>query len=41
MTVDSWWAGGREYARDEAGVARAGDVALARAMSVAVLCNEA
>jgi Ca2+-transporting ATPase len=41
MTVDSWWAGGREYARDEAGAARSGDPALARAMSIAVLCNEA
>jgi P-type Ca2+ transporter type 2C len=41
MTVDSWWAGGREYARDEAGAARFDDPALARAMSVAVLCNEA
>ena len=41
MTVDSWWAGGREYARDEAGSARSDDPALARAMSIAVLCNEA
>jgi len=41
MTVDSWWAGGREYARDEAGAARSDDPALARAMSIAVLCNEA
>jgi Ca2+-transporting ATPase len=41
MTVDSWWAGGQEYGRDEAGAGRAGDPALARAMSIAVLCNEA
>ena len=41
MTVDSWWAGGREYGRDEAVAARAADPALARAMSIAVLCNEA
>lgn len=41
MTVDSWWAGGREYGRDEAVAGRAGDPALARAMSIAVLCNEA
>ena len=41
MTVDSWWAGGREYGRDEAAAARLTDPALARAMSVAVLCNEA
>jgi Ca2+-transporting ATPase len=41
MTVDSWWAGGREYGRDEAAAARSGDPALARAMSIAVLCNEA
>jgi Ca2+-transporting ATPase len=41
MTVDSWWAGGQEYGRDEAVAARAGDPALARAMSIAVLCNEA
>jgi len=40
MTVDSWWAGGREYGRDEA-AARAEDPGLARAMSIAVLCNEA
>jgi len=41
MTVDSWWVGGREYGRDEALAARATDPALARAMSIAVLCNEA
>jgi Ca2+-transporting ATPase len=41
MTVDSWWAGGREYGRDEAVAARAADPALGRAMSIAVLCNEA
>jgi P-type Ca2+ transporter type 2C len=41
MTVDSWWAGGQEYGRDEALPARATDPALARAMSIAVLCNEA
>jgi Ca2+-transporting ATPase len=41
MTVDSWWVGGREYGRDEAAAARVTDPALARAMSVAVLCSEA
>ncbi len=42
MTVDSWWAAGREYGRGDALAAeRAGDPALARAMSIAVLCNEA
>jgi Ca2+-transporting ATPase len=41
MTVDSWWAGGREYAQDEVPAARPRDGALARAMSIAVLCNEA
>jgi Ca2+-transporting ATPase len=41
MTVDSWWAGGREYGRDEALAARGADPALARAMSIAVLCSEA
>ncbi|HEY7654084.1 MAG TPA: HAD-IC family P-type ATPase [Methylomirabilota bacterium] len=42
MTVDSWWAGGREYGRGAAlAMERASDPALARAMSIAVLCNEA
>jgi Ca2+-transporting ATPase len=42
MTVDSWWAGGRLYQRGEAATAvRAGEPGLARAMSIAVLCNEA
>jgi Ca2+-transporting ATPase len=41
MTVDSWWVGGREYGPDGAASGRVHDPALARAMSIAVLCNEA
>jgi Ca2+-transporting ATPase len=42
MTVDSWCLGLREYGQgDELADERAGDRALARALSIAVLCNEA
>jgi len=42
MTVDSWWVGGREYGQGaELMAERALDIDLARALSIAVLCNEA